>query len=362
MIAGSGIVGLNAALNLKRKNPSLRVVVAERGALPSGASTKNAGFACFGSITELMDDLTRMPENEVFSLVEKRYRGLQRLRSIIGDNTMELEIRGGYEIFDDEASFLECAEKLDYFNKNIQPVVGKTPLYTIADKEIQSFGFKGVKHMILNTGEGQINSGKMMERLIAIVRAEGVEILNGLDISGFHETSAGVDIETSNGYRFSCRKFLICVNGFAKQLLKEEDVEPARAQVLITKPLENLKFRGTFHYDKGYYYFRNVGNRVLFGGGRNLDFKGENTWEHSLTDLIQNRLDQLLRDMILPDTPYEIDMRWAGTMGVGARKSPIVKPLSNHIFCAVRMGGMGVALGSLTGEEAAEMVMQHSSF
>ena len=42
-------------------------------------------------------------------------------------------------------------------------------------------------------------------------------------------------------------------------------------------------------------------------------------------------------------------------MGVGKQKSPIVKQVSNSIFCGVRLGGMGVALGSLVGKELAEL-------
>jgi glycine/D-amino acid oxidase-like deaminating enzyme len=46
-IIGSGIVGLNCALNLKKKFPKAKVLILEKGMVPQGASTKNAGFACF---------------------------------------------------------------------------------------------------------------------------------------------------------------------------------------------------------------------------------------------------------------------------------------------------------------------------
>ena len=64
-VIGSGIVGLAAAIHLKTQNPGLQVAILERGPLPVGASTRNAGFACFGSMTELIDDLTRMSEDDV---------------------------------------------------------------------------------------------------------------------------------------------------------------------------------------------------------------------------------------------------------------------------------------------------------
>ena len=37
-------------------------------------------------------------------------------------------------------------------------------------------------------------------------------------------------------------------------------------------------------------------------------------------------------------------------MGVGDNKEPIIKEVGNNILCAVRLGGMGVALGNYGGE------------
>jgi hypothetical protein len=43
-------------------------------------------------------------------------------------------------------------------------------------------------------------------------------------------------------------------------------------------------------------------------------------------------------------------------MGIGNSKKPIVSQLSDRIYCGVRMGGMGVAIGSLIGQELADLV------
>jgi hypothetical protein len=43
--------------------------------LPHGASTKNAGFACF-EVFEIIDDLKSHSEEEVYQLVTKRLEGL----------------------------------------------------------------------------------------------------------------------------------------------------------------------------------------------------------------------------------------------------------------------------------------------
>jgi glycine/D-amino acid oxidase-like deaminating enzyme len=108
--------------------------------------------------------------------------------------------------------------------------------------------------------------------------------------------------------------------------------------------------------DKGYYYFRNINNRILFGGGRNLDFEGETTTDLSQTEKIQNKLEELLKEVILPNHEFKIAHRWSGIMGIGSSKNPIVSQLSENVYCGVRLGGMGVAIGSLIGKELAELL------
>ena len=43
-------------------------------------------------------------------------------------------------------------------------------------------------------------------------------------------------------------------------------------------------------------------------------------------------------------------------MGMGVDKQPIVKKLSNHLYCAVKMGGMGIAIGYYIGKLIANKV------
>ena len=360
LVVGSGIVGLNTARAAKERMPHWRILVIDRGFLPYGASTRNAGFACFGSLSELLDDLTRMPEQDVLDLVRRRRDGLIRLRSLLGDENIGFESLGGYELFteNEEPIFQKCVEALPYFNAAVEKMSGEKNIYKIADEQLSDFGFKGVNHLILNSGEGQIHTGKMMDRLLNLVRSMGVMVLNGIGIKHLLEEANGVRLETSEGFSFSVARVVAATNGFARELMPNLAVDPGRAQVVVTKPIENLKVKGTFHYDKGYYYFRNIGNRILFGGGRNLDFEGEKTTEFALTDLVQNRLEYLLKTTILPNTHFEIEQRWSGIMGLGDTKTTITKRLSPRIFCAVRMGGMGVAIGSLVGDEAAELIVK----
>ena len=98
IVIGAGIVGINTAIHLKKLRPKAKIVVLEKGLLPSGASTKNAGFACFGSSTELTSDLKKFGQDKLLSLVEKRWKGLQNLRELVGDENIDFEASFGYDV------------------------------------------------------------------------------------------------------------------------------------------------------------------------------------------------------------------------------------------------------------------------
>ena len=352
-IVGSGIVGLNTALHIKDRFPKARILILERGFLPNGASTKNAGFACFGSLSEILDDLNSHSETEVTDLVQKRLDGLKLLRNNLGDKAIDYQSWGGYELFlpRDLELFEQCASKMDDINKLLEPVF-KKPVFST---RTNSFGFRNIHEpLIFNQFEGQINTGKMMETLLQKVQNAGIRILNNITVEEFSEKNNSVEVKTDH-FQFSTNKLMITTNGFASKLGISE-VKPARAQILITKPIKNLQVKGTFHLDKGYYYFRNIDDRILLGGGRNLDLKIEETTSMAQTELIQNKLEELLKSTILPNTEFEIDQRWSGIMGVGDQKKPILEQISGNVFCGVRLGGMGVAIGSLVGKELAELV------
>lgn len=353
LIIGSGIVGLSTAIHLKQRKPDKKVTVLERGYLPTGASTKNAGFSCIGSPSELLDDLSKSSESAVFATVEKRWKGLHYLRNLLGDENIGYYEFGSHELFDENSPvYQKCLGQLDYLNENLEKITEIPAVFKPAKTICSDSKFNQFSQAISHAAEGQINTGKMMFSLLALAQQEGVIILNGIEAKSLDE-----NILYTNYGEIKFERLAICTNGFASKLLPNEDVEPARAQVLVTSPIDDLKFKGIFHYDEGYYYFRNIGNRVLFGGGRNLNFDGERTTEAETTDQIINKLKSDLAERILPENDFTIEHTWAGIMGVGKTKAPIIKQLNENSFCAIRLGGMGVAIGSITGKELADLML-----
>lgn len=357
LIIGSGIVGLSTSLYLKKKEPALNIGILEAGFLPGGASTKNAGFACFGSISEAIDELNASTESEFLKLVEMRWKGLGELRKNLGDKAISFVQSGGFELFKGtEVDFANsCIDKISYFNDLLKTVIGKPDIYAVRNAKIADFGLSGIGNLIENKYEGQIDTGKMMRALLTKVQGLGVTVLNNCRVQSI-ELTTGSKVLISNQGNFKARSVILATNAFSRDLIPELDVIPGRGQVLITKPIKGLKIKGIFHYNRGYIYFRNIDNRILLGGGRNLDFQAEQTTEPGLTDIIQNTLEKLLYDTILPGQMPQIELRWSGVMGFGKELKPIVKEIQPGLFCAVRCSGMGIAMGSLLGKQAADLV------
>jgi len=362
VIIGGGIVGLSAAIELKDRLPEVSVLVIERGLFPSGASTKNAGFACFGSLTELLSDFDTMGEEATLELVSQRWKGLQLLRNRLGDERIGFHSFGGFELI--RNSEVNSLPEIDRLNSLLWPIFNAL-VFEERPALISDFGFNSnqVDSVVYNQFEGQIDTGLMMRNLIAYAQSKEINIITGAEVIRFEEEGQSVKVFVKNPFSkeeviFAAAKLAICTNAFAKQLLPDVDLQPGRGIVLATKPIKGLKFKGIFHYDEGFFYFRNHGNRVILGGGRNLDFETEATTSFSINDRIREYLEQQLQEVILPQQSFEVEHTWSGIMAFGKEKKPVLKSYSDRRVLGVRLGGMGVAIGSNLGVKIADQLIE----
>ena len=360
LIIGSGIVGLSTAISIKDKDPAASIAVLERGILPSGASTKNAGFACFGSLTELLQDVETIGPERTYQLASQRYNGLLKLRARLGDDAIDYQNHGGYELIREEE--LPYLNDIEAVNRLLSPIFSGLP-FLIDNKLINKFGFnaESIKSVIYSPFEGQINTGKMMKSLIKYATSKGISIITGAEVTGFEDDGNAVTVSVKNkvydNTAFKAKKIAICTNAFTKKLLPQSDLSPGRGLVLITKPIDTLKVKGVFHMDQGYYYFRNFGNRLILGGARNFDKEAESTTEFGVNNKITTKLEETLKTDLLPNTSYEIDYYWSGIMAFGDHKEPVMLKHSENVYAGFRLGGMGVAIGTEIGENLADMMV-----
>jgi len=350
-ILGAGITGTSTALSLVEKYPELKVCVIDRAPVSLGASTKNAGFACFGSPTELIHDIAIMGENKTAEIVKMRWLGLKKLLSRVPTKIMDYQQNGGYEVFDPkDATFDEAEQKLSYLNQFLADTIDIPQVFSVVNNTIwPSFDSK----MIFNAFEGSLQPAYMMLYLQDMARKRGVVFKSGVSVS--EVLTEKKLLVTTEGHQIPFKTLCVTTNGFTRTLFPETEVFPARNQVLITQELPDLPFSGCFHFQEGYYYFRNVGNRILLGGARNTDLQNESTDQFGNTPKIQDELQRFL-ERLYPGASGHIEMWWSGILGIGKVKEPILKWKNENIIFGVRLGGMGVAIGSYLGEKLADEI------
>ncbi len=356
-IIGAGLVGLCTGIAVLNAHPGRKVLILERSPMALGASTRNAGFICYGSPTELLDDLKQQPPEQVFDLFGRRYAGVQKLLSMTGKEEVDWIAKGGHELLDVHFPMgLLRQEDLDFLNRNIELVTGLKDYFYFDEDRLMQSPFRHFQQWIANDHEAAVHPLKILLKLEALFREKGGRILHGVSIQNWQEENAGVRIETDVYSQMYSGKLLFCVNGFAPRYFPGIDVRPARNRVLVLRVTGTTLPEGCFHADRGFIYFRKVGDCLLIGGGRHLDLEHEYCDDFGFQPRIESFLIDFAKKYLLKDSNFVVEDRWTGIMGMGSAKSPIVKMVSRHTGLAVRMGGMGLALASTTGIEACRMI------
>ena len=360
IIIGGGIVGLQTAISIKALSPELNVLVVDKGQGKFGASTKNAGFACFGSPTELLADIETVGLEKAMNTVQQRWKGLHRMKETLPAASISFQQHGGYEIFleGEEKVYEKVLDKVAFLNKEIQQITGLHDTFSVEDEKVSQMGNSDVLHMVYNPYEGQLHPALMIQGLTAKAMAVGVTITNGVSIKQILPLEQKVELTDNEGNKWKATYVVVATNGFTLRLLPEIDLYPVRNQVIITEDIPSLPFKGTFHYHEGYVYFRNVGNKVLIGGGRHVDKEGEQTDSFGEHHDILIYLQDFLSQHLLPGKSINIHHRWSGILGMGQAKEPLLEFVSPNVLAAGRLGGMGVALGWELGSKAASLIVE----
>lgn len=359
IIIGAGITGMVTALEIKSLRPHAKILLLDRGFTAGGASTRNAGFACFGSLSELCEDEQTMGVDKVMDLVSMRIQGLKRLMNWCSPLRIDYRQEGSHELFLESHRALadSVLPQIQRWNSLLSSLLPGTAFEITP---MDSLPGKGFIHALHNPHEGSLNTGKLIHELQRKTIESGCSIITNVNVSAWQETDSFAEVSTDLG-KIRCGILLFASNGFSRELLPELQVFPARNQVLVTSIIPDLPWKGTFHMDRGYFYFRELDGRILIGGGRHLAGSSENTSVSETTPQVISTLEHLLREHILPGIDFTIDMQWAGILGIGPNREVIVRNTGKRSACAVRLGGMGVALGSLMGKKLAEIAIEIQS-
>jgi len=330
-IVGAGFTGLWAAYHFLERFPKANVLILEKGQFPSGASIRNAGFACFGSAGELLADLKEMGMDKFLELLNLRVQGLSFLKERVPFKAMDYEDTGGLEMFTDQRAFIEVAERIEYLNQTLSPITNANETFQINSQFDQK--------SIYSKKEGMIDPAKLIQFLTEQVRARGASFLFGVDVEKVESSELSL-----KGMQESIRadRILVATNGFTHGIFPFLPVRPARNYVMITKPLEHLPLYCPTHYHQGFVYFRPVGKRLLLGGGRHVSIATEFTNSTETPLLVKEWLINFARKHLKINIENAIEMEWTGTLGISADNFPKIIEIKPKVDWIGGYSGMGV--------------------
>ena len=352
VIIGSGIVGMTTALYLRETFPSARILIVDRGHLPTGGSTKNAGFLCFGSVGELIANITQYDEAQVIQILKRRIEGLHLLREITNGEDIGYQNCGGYEVSANEEDIDHLFTHIPKLNDLIEEHFGSIDTFSLTNHTIGGLA----KTQIFNQYEGSIHTGKLITSLMRKCHTNKITFLQSTEVESIKTNQDQQTLQTNRGV-ITGKTVICCTNAFTDKLIEGIDIQPQRNQVILTAPLKHNLPASCFHVDEGYLYFRPIGNRILIGGARNRFASAEATDKLDNTTELTNYLRQWVNINLTPNQDVKIEMQWSGILGTGAGLHPIVEEVRPNVYVAARMNGMGVAIGTKVGRDVVDLIV-----
>jgi glycine/D-amino acid oxidase-like deaminating enzyme len=390
-VIGAGITGLNAALEIKIQEPRSRVLVLEARQTGAVASSRNAGFLCLGSPSEMCALLDAQGETAWLHWTAAKWAGIQRLLRLMGSKSLRYQKVKAYELLTPSGPF-----RISNFVN--EQVLGRIPeLNRLLDEALtlslpfsnqrkrtksmtlpwsspyfgepifvdQSHGWGAPGLMTLPMAyEGQVHPMFVLDSLKRYAQNLGVVVLQGCPVQGLGPMGLGLQelVMEDQALVIQTKNIILCTNALTNSLIPRPEVIPQRGQVLVSAPLPGglpKRLMGNFHGDSGYLYFRNLGlDRLLLGGARNLDFQGEQNDQWAENSLLTEHLTHYAYDVLgLNSDELKWEQAWSGTMGFTASGVPHLQALGPGRWLVAGMNGMGMALGPEMGRRVARWAM-----
>ena len=356
VVIGGGFTGLSAAYHASLMHPTAKIAVLDKYHPPIGASTRNAGFACIGTVGEFLADAVLEQKEVIWDRMKSRWDGLELLRKTLGDEAIGFEPSGGYELFTSKEAYSKVEPHIKECEQALKERIGGSEWYT--PTRVNDY------QAIFMPNEGCLQPAKAWQSLAQKCRERSITLCWGINVSEIDDEVGSVKVVLEPGQLhdvITASAVVVATNAFSSTISSSEfdpsTVQPGRGMVWVTQPLSELKWKGTFHAEEGYIYFRSVGeNRLLLGGARHKDRITEETHHFGINETIAHFLKEYMRD-VLKISPEYIAYQWSGIMGFTSTKNPVcIANLNGNVIHAVGLSGMGVALSSELGRRAARLL------
>jgi glycine/D-amino acid oxidase-like deaminating enzyme len=356
-IIGGGYTGLNAALRALERG--LHPVVLDASEVGWGASGRNGGVVS----TKYRASLSDMAGTHGLEMARRMH--------LIGHDAMDRVERNVEELGIADAGFvqtgnLRCAhnglaqKRLVAEAETAREMFGDTSLSILdADAIREETGSADFVGGVLSTHAGIIHPLNYARGLARAVRHRGGQIFEQSAVLARKSAGGRVVLTTAQG-EVAARRVLIATNGYSDITPATAPVRgtviPFRSAMIATEPL-GANLRATLMQEGRSYsetrrmmrWFRPAGDRMLFGG------RGAFGREDS--EAAFQVLERALKEMFPQLAGTAITHRWSGLVAMTIDSLPQVGMLDERTGFALGYNGAGVAMSSLMGGRAVDLML-----
>lgn len=343
IIVGAGVAGLSTAFWLEQKNPNLKIVIIDQGALSSGASGRNAGFITCGSAEHFYKLSVQFGLEKATEIWKFSESNRELLKShIFGDDFASVD-------FIPSGSCTVAATSADWqrYHDLMATMRSAGIDVSLIDENylLKHYGVRNFSGAIEYAHDGVIHPVKLLNKLKSKLKA--TKFIFDSAVSSWTE-SRGQCTVTLPDRKISSAKILFCLNGYTANVLPELQalVKPQRGQIIVTEPVKKF-VKGPCYLTKHLCYFRQLPQgELLVGGFRNHDLQAENTDVDQVSEKIQMALTEFTESYFQGINSIKINYRWSGIMGFTPDNQMIIGrlPQKENVYVMAGCSGHGMGL------------------
>ncbi len=352
-IVGGGYTGLSAARALAKLGA--RAVVLERHFIGWGASSRNGGMTTTGVKEEPEGLFRRYGPRLGRELWQGALDAIACVETIVGEEGIECHFArcGSFEAACKPAHFEAMRRSVEWMKRELQHERQVVPPGELR-REIGTDVYFGGVSDALSAG---LHPAKYVFGLGRAAAQAGATLCANTEVQSIERRDGAFHLGTSAG-QLRANEVLIATNGYTGPLTPalQPRVISIGSYIIATEPLpaavqQELSPRNRMFFDSKWFlnYFRlTPDGRMLFGGRTRL------TTQLDLRENARRLREVLVRAFPqLRDTP--ISHSWSGHLGLTFDTLPHLGRV-NGLHYALGYSGHGVALATLLGMQAAELL------
>jgi gamma-glutamylputrescine oxidase len=351
-VVGAGFTGMSTAYHLAKRGYDVIVLDAQR--VGFGASGRNGGQVSMGQRRD-QDDL----------------------ESMVGDaHARELWDIGGQAV-DLVRNLCTKDEVSTDFHDGIVHTVHRKRDYAhtraYADHVAQKYGYDKIRvleadecrHLVnspayhggaLDMGGGHVNPLELVLGLTRLAVGAGARIFEQSKVTEIVEGDPAV-VRTADA-QITAHFVVLGCNGYLGNLQQSvaQRVMPINNFIVSTKPMDPVQQEDIIRNNHAVADSKFVVNYFRFSDDHRLLFGGTESYGYRFPKDIAGSVRRPLAEIFPQLKDVEIDHAWGGTLGITMNRMPHYARIGGNILTMSGFSGAGVALGTLSGQIAAEAI------